>query len=132
MIASGRQAASFLLALAVLVASAGGLARAGEPAKLSGPEIKALFDGNSVDGMWGQHHYRSYFDPSGETIYQEEGRPPQEGRWHVSDTQYCSRWEPGGTTCYDIYRDGEQIIWVSPDSGNRYGSVLMTGKAVPW
>jgi hypothetical protein len=36
------------------------------------------------------------------------------------------------TTCYDVYRDGEQIIWVNPDSGNRYGSVLMVGKAVPW
>jgi len=122
----------WFMALVAFVAIGTTTAQAGEPVKLTGPEIKALFDGNSVDGIWGQAHYHSYFDPAGMTLYQEEGRPPQEDRWHVSDTQYCSRWEPGGTTCYDIYRDGEQIIWVSPDSGHRYSSVLISGKAVPW
>jgi hypothetical protein len=120
------------IALAAFVAIGATPAQAGEPVKLTGPEIKALFDGNSVDGIWGQAHYHSYFDPAGMTLYQEEGRPPQEGRWHISDTQYCSRWEPGGTSCYDIYRDGEQIIWVGPDSSHRYSSVLISGKAVPW
>lgn len=132
MIAPKCRARPVLFALAILSAMSIGAAQAGEPIKLMGPEIKALFDGNSVDGIWGQAHYHSYFDPGGMTLYQEEGRPPQEGRWHVSDTQYCSRWEPGGTTCYDIYRDSEQIIWVSPDSGHRDSSVLVSGKAVPW
>jgi hypothetical protein len=91
--------APILVILGILLTVTVGAARAGDPVKLTGPEIKALFDGKSVEGFWGQAHYRSYFDPSGMTLYQEEGRPPQQGRWHVSDTQYCSRWEPGGTTC---------------------------------
>jgi len=100
--------------------------------KLTGPEIAALFAGNSVEGMWGTKHYRSYFGTDGSTLYQAVGEPQQAGRWRASETQYCSKWEMGGESCYDIFQDGDRVIWSAPESGHRYESTLIEGKAVPW
>jgi hypothetical protein len=100
------------------------------PVKLSGPEIKALFSGNTVHGTWAGKEYWSFFGADGWTTYRAAGGKPADGRWGASATQYCSTWDPGGSSCYDIYRDGDQILWV-PASGERYPSTLLTGDQVP-
>ena len=102
-----------------------------EERKLTGGEIHKLLAGNSVHGMWGQSEYKSYFDPGGATTYHAKGRDPSSGYWRTTATQYCSTWDPGGTSCYDIYRDGETILWGVPSSGARYPSTLLTGDQVP-
>ncbi len=101
-----------------------------DPVKLSGPEIKALLSGNTVHGTWAGKEYWSFFGSDGWTTYLAAGGKPADGRWGASSTQYCSTWDPGGSSCYDLYRDGDSILWV-PASGERYPSTLLTGNQVP-
>ncbi len=116
-------------ALLVLLLGAAGTAAA-EPVKLAGPEIKALFTGNTVHGDWAGREYWSFFGADGWTTYRAKGGKPDDGRWYVSATQYCSTWHSGGATCYDIYRDGDRIVWETAEK-HRYASQLLTGDQVP-
>jgi hypothetical protein len=102
------------------------LPAAADEHKLSGEEIHKLLAGNSVHGMWGQSEYKSYFDPGGATTYHAKGRDPSNGYWRTTATQYCSTWNDH-ESCYDLFQDGEKIIWVVPDTGNRYPSTLVKG-----
>lgn len=97
--------------------------------KLEAEEIAAVLSGNTVAGLWGETAYKSYFDPSGLTIYQPEGGPPDRGKWRVDgeNDRYCSHWERSGWSCYDIYQEGDQIIWQLPSGGERYPSTLLVG-----
>ena len=99
---------------------------AGEEKKLSTDEIQQAFAGNTVHGMWGQTEYYSYFDPGGSTDYTTK-RGTDRGRWRAAHDQYCSQWQMSGESCYDIYRDGDRIIWIGPSSGARYDSTLIPG-----
>ena len=101
---------------------------AAAPAKMTGEEIKAALTGNSVAGVWGSTPYVSSFDASGSTVYTAQGRAPAQGRWSVKGDQYCSTWEQGGESCYDLERDGDTIIWVVPETGARYPSALIKGQ----
>ena len=114
---------ALLTAVSLLASTLG--ATAGEH-KLSGDEIHKLLAGNSVHGMWGASEYKSYFDPGGATTYHAKGRDPASGYWRTTATQYCSTWNDH-EACYDLYQDGEKIIWVVPDTGNRYPSTLLKG-----
>jgi len=105
---------------------------AADPVKLSGPEIYEAFAGNTVHGFWGATEYRSYFDANGTTIYATRSRPPERGTWRVTDTQYCSRWEQSGESCYDVLRDGDTIVWVTPSTGTAHNSTLIEGRALSW
>ncbi|HVO02959.1 MAG TPA: hypothetical protein VMT54_12195 [Candidatus Cybelea sp.] len=120
-----------LPALAILLAALPGLSAAADPVKLSGAEIKTLFTGNTVHGQWAGKEYWSYFGADGWTTYLAKGGQPANGRWVVTATQYCSTWNPGGTSCYDLYRDGDTIVWRVPSSGERYPSALLTGDQLP-
>jgi hypothetical protein len=115
--------AGALACCSVAASSAG----AGER-KLTTDEIQKAFAGNSVHGMWGQTEYYSFFDPGGATDYTTK-RGTDRGRWHAAHDQYCSQWQMSGESCYDIYRDGDRIIWVVPSSGARYDSTLVPGQA---
>ena len=116
-----------LLALAILLAT--GPARA-EPKKLTAAGIAEALAGNTIEGLWGATPYRSYFDADGTTLYQAEGRPVDRGRWRAdaAKDQYCSWWEQSGWSCYEIYREGETIIWAIPRSDTRYPSTLLEGR----
>lgn len=97
--------------------------------KLTADEIADALTGNTVEGLWGQTAYKSYFDPSGFTLYQPSGRPPDRGKWRVDGEadRYCSHWERTGWSCYDLYREGDEIIWQIPGSDTRYSSKLLQG-----
>ena len=86
--------ASIILAL-VLAASG---AASAEPVKLAGPEIKALFTGNTVHGDWAGREYWSFFGADGWTTYLAKGGKSDDGRWYASETQYCSTWHSGSRT----------------------------------
>ena len=98
--------------------------------KLSTAEIEKAFAGNTVHGMWGQTEYYSFFAANGATDYTTKNGTDR-GHWRAAHDQYCSQWHMSGESCYDIYRDGERIIWVVPSSGTRYDSTLMPGEATP-
>ena len=117
------------LSIATLLIALGGTASA-DPVKLTGPEIKALFTGNTVHGDWAGKEYWSYFGADGWTTYLAKGGKPDDGRWYASATQYCSTWHSGGATCYDIYKDGDQIVWETAEK-HRYASTLLTGDQIP-
>ncbi len=81
------------------------------PDRLSGSEIKAWIGGNKVVGVWAGTSYRQLFRPDGTTAYDAAGTARDEGRWWVTDTEYCSWWAGSGETCYQVLRDGETLIW---------------------
>jgi hypothetical protein len=108
------------------LAAVAGSAGAAEQ-KMTGAEIRAALTGNSVRGFWGQTEYKSFFDVDGSTIYHAKGRDPDRGRWRATDTQYCSTWRDT-ESCYDLYRNGDMIIWLVPESGARYPSTLVRGE----
>ena len=116
-----------LLSLFLVVLAAG--ASDAAERKLAADEIAAALTGNTVEGLWGETPYKSYFDPGGFTIYQPEGGRPDRGKWRADrdSDRYCSHWERSGWSCYDVYQDGDQIIWVQPSDGKRYPSTLLMG-----
>lgn len=119
-----------LLGLVVVACLSGQTAIRAEERKLNAGEITEALRGNTVDGRWGASPYRSYFDSNGVTIYQQEGMPADHGKWRVDREQdrYCSWWARTGWGCYDIYREGDTIIWADPHSKRRYPSTLLQGK----
>ncbi len=78
----------------------------------------------------GQTPSRSYFDGNGATPYQPQGRAVDRGSWKVDKTnhQSCSRWQRSAWHCYDLYRDGDTIIWSIPGTATRHTSALLEGK----
>jgi hypothetical protein len=74
--------------------------------------------------------YYSFFDPNGATDYTTRNGIDR-GHWRAAHDQYCSKWQMSGESCYDIYRDGDRIIWIVPSSGIRYDSTLIPGEAKP-
>lgn len=81
------------------------------PERLSGPEIRDWLLGNTVVGVWAGTPYRQLFRPDGTTAYKADGVPVDEGRWWVTDTEYCSWWQGSGEACYLVLRDGDDLIW---------------------
>ena len=76
------------------------------PDRLSGAEIKAWIDGNTVVGVWAGTAYRQLFRPDGTTAYDAAGTVRDKGRWWVTDREYCSWWAGTGEACYQVLRDG--------------------------
>lgn len=129
---SGRRRAIFLAALlAFLAFDAGSPGWAQDPVRLTGSEITTLLLGNSVEGTWSGSHFRSYFSSDGTTLYQAEGQPPEQGHWRIVGDQYCSIADEGDA-CFNLYRDGQDLVWEDPRSGQRFASAVIEGKAVPW
>ena len=124
-----RNALSALLA-AALLALVPALPAAAEARKLSAVEIEDRLVGNTVEGLWAGRPYKQFFDGSGNTLYVEDGRQPSMGRWKA-DTEkdaYCSWWEVGGWSCYEVLDGGpDTIIWVSPSSGEEYPAKVLPG-----
>ena len=99
-----------LIGLSVAIASLPALA---VETKLSGPEIAALLPTIAATG----EATSQSFAVDGSTIYVSSGRPSN-GRWRVEGDQYCSVWPPAERwACYDVLRDGDQIIWVDRSGG---------------
>ena len=67
------------------------------------------------------------FGSDGTTIYHAKGRDPTQGRWRTTDSQYCSTWRDV-ESCYDLYRNGDEIIWFVPETHHRYPSSLVKGR----
>ena len=117
-----RNALSVLLA-AALLALVPAVPAGAEPRKLSAGEIENRLIGNTVEGLWDGRPYKQFFDASGNTLYVEDGRQPSMGRWKADAEKdaYCSWWEVGGWSCYEVLDGGpDTIIWVSPGSGDQF------------
>lgn len=99
----------FFITLVLLIGFAG--PAAAMPDRLSGAEIKQWIDGNTVVGVWAGTSYRQLFRPDGTTAYDATGTARDEGRWWVTEAEYCSWWSSTGETCYQVLRDGEMLIW---------------------
>jgi hypothetical protein len=101
-----------------------------EERKLSAAEIEETLIGNTVEGLWDGSSYKQFFDASGNTIYVEDGRQPNFGRWKADAEKdaYCSWWEVSGWACYEVLDGGpDTIIWVSPGSGDHYPAKVLAG-----
>lgn len=82
--------------------------------KLTGPQISELLV--TIKSI-GENNSQT-FGKNGATNYTEKNRDSF-GRWWVEADQYCSVWPPNSfKACYDVLRDGNQLIWVG-ESGRR-------------
>ncbi len=99
------------IAAAVVVFSFGLGAAAADERQLTGTEIAAWIDGNTVVGVWAGSAYKQYFSPQGWTDYDQENAAVDRGTWWVTDDRYCSNWDVGGDACYRVLRDGDTLIW---------------------
>ena len=79
--------------------------------RLSGPEIRDWLLGNTVVGAWAGTPYRQLFRTDGTTAYKADGTALDEGRWWVTEAEYCSWWQGSGEACYQVLRDGDDLIW---------------------
>lgn len=113
-----------LAALLLLAATAAGAAER----KLSADEIRGLLAGKTAVSTQGSP-YRQYFDPNGVTLYLPEGGSEDRGKWEADETkqQYCSWWERGGWSCYDLYETEEGILWRGA-GGSEYPARLLEGR----
>ncbi|WP_299622002.1 hypothetical protein [Pelagibius sp.] len=98
--------------------------------KLTAAEIRTLLDGRTALGNWRGTDTRQYFATSGLTVYLEKGGIPDEGKWRVDEAknQYCSWWQRGGWSCYDVETDGATHYWVSPGSDYRSPFTMTDGR----
>ena len=131
---ASRRSALFAACVTALAAALIGLAPAtavaNDERKLSGVEIEDILVGNTIEGLWAGRAYKQFFDGSGNTLYVEEDRQPSMGRWKADKEKdaYCSWWEVGGWSCYEVLDGGpDTIIWVSPGSGDKYPAKVLPG-----
>lgn len=118
--------------LAIIALLTLGAPAVAEPVKLSGSEIRTVLTGNTVHGAWAGHEYWSYFAPDGRTAFLPEGyAAPYLGNWRVEGSQYCSSWSNGDAGCYNVYKEGDKIIWETPEDRKRYDSQLLNGDRLP-
>ena len=91
-------------------------------------ELRSLLSGNTMRGTWAGRPYTQYFDPNGQTRYQEDARQLEHGRWRVNQRgQYCSVWPPSDRwVCYNVRVAGQHIFWQSGD--DFYPSEVREGK----
>ena len=87
-----------------------------------------LLSGNTMNGVWGEYNYKQYFNPNGETTYQEEGKPETYGTWRINDEgQFCSIWPPSADEyCYVVLKDDETLLW-EDGRGNVYPATVEVG-----
>ena len=92
-----------------------------EEVRLKGAEIRLALSGHSVAGVDDGGAWTQDFAADGATVHRQ-GTGQSTGTWDVRGDQYCSRWPPGdGLTCYDMARDGEDIVFIAA-GGKRYKS----------
>jgi hypothetical protein len=103
----GRRLGGIALLLALGVATPA--AAMADP--LSGEQIRAWIDGNTIVGNWAGTPYRQYFGPDGLTTFEADSAPAEIGRWWVTEVEFCAIWPTGGQVCYRVVREGETLIW---------------------
>ncbi len=122
-----KRACAAVLLLAISLAAQG--TQAQEPRRLSAAEMQVLLSGHTAISTSGAP-YRQYFDADGKTIYLPEGGQPDTGKWRIDAgrQQYCSWWQRGGWSCYEMFETGEgEIIWRST-GGRDYPARLVQGR----
>jgi hypothetical protein len=95
---------------------------AAEERALSGTEISASLNDQTLLGANPEDKIEQIFQSTGLTIYIEHGSQSQ-GQWKVDGDKYCSVWPPSKYwACYSVTQDGEAITFVS-SSGERFPMV---------
>ena len=124
-----RMAAALAALMAVGLTLAGGNSSGAAERRMTGSEIREALSGNSVEGVWGNTPFHTYFQPNGVMLYKPRGGPLETGKWRVDDAQnlYCAWTARQGWRCYELYRDGRTIVWSAPGGQERYVSEIQGG-----
>ena len=122
-------AASAILVVVGLIAACGTAANA-EEQRMNSQQIREALSGNSVEGMWGNTPFRTYFQPDGVMLYKPRGGPLETGKWRIDESQdlYCAWTARQGWRCYELYRNGRTILWSVPGGDERYISQIRGGR----
>ena len=95
---------------------------------LNAAEVNEALTGNTARGVEPGPAFLQYFDANGVTTYATRSAPVDHGRWRVDDDgRYCSQWRDGGWACYEVWAEGDRVVWVS-SSGTRYPAVMVEGR----
>ena len=97
---------------------------------MSADEIREALAGNTVEGLWRNTPYLSYFQPNGVTLFRPEGGEQETGKWRIDKDkdQYCAWLARTGWRCYRLYRDGRTVIWETPGTEERFPSRIIPGR----
>ncbi len=95
--------------------------------RMTGEEIKQALTGNTAVGTASKPPFRQLFLADGTTAYADGQRPTSYGLWNVQGLNYCSEWDNGAWSCYEVYQTDEGIVWVGKDRGDRYPAKVLAG-----
>jgi hypothetical protein len=116
------------LIAALLIIGVVGAARA-EERRLNAEEIAAALTGNTARGVEPGPEFLQFFDANGTTTYVTKSGPPDHGRWRTdAGGLYCSSWRDSGWSCYEVWGEGDAIVWVAPATGTRYPARMLPGR----
>lgn len=91
--------------------------------QLSGAQIAAMLNNNVLYGETNGQATDQIFQKNGVTYY-HIGSGQSQGQWKVVSDQFCSQWSPNPAwVCYDVTREGQSVIFISP-SGERSEMIL--------
>lgn len=100
-----KHALAIAIAMTVGVASAG---LAGETKILSATEIKELFSGNTISGVFGEEEtrYAQRNHANGTAVIHVDGSPIRFAPWFTSEPDsYCEDWDKDGVFCFKLQHD---------------------------
>lgn len=113
-----------VLFLATIVASAHARAHAMEQRRLLGPEIEVMLTDRTATYPDGA---KQFFSAAGWTDYVDASGAVDRGRWEVRDNAYCSWWERGGWSCYEVTSAWQDVVFIGVESRKEYPGRMVDG-----
>lgn len=95
-----------------------------EQRRLLGPEIATMLTDRTATYPDGA---KQFFSAAGWTDYVEENGAVDRGRWEVRDDWYCSWWERGGWSCYEVTSAWQDVIFIGVDSRKEFPGRMTDG-----
>ncbi|WP_338549837.1 hypothetical protein [Roseovarius phycicola] len=99
---------------------------------LTAAEIDLHLRGNTIKGAWSGEAYTQFFSEDGQTVYLQQNRRPDVGRWRVNSetNQYESWWEQTGWTGYTVLETKDGYAWKRGDDHEVFS--MSAGKQIKW
>jgi hypothetical protein len=114
-----RVALAFLVVALVAAPS-----QAMEQRRLIGSQIEMILNDRTARYADGA---RQFFSAAGWTDYRDADGTVDRGRWEVRGNQYCSWWERGGWSCYDVMNAWQDVTFIGAESGRTYLARMADG-----
>ena len=109
-------AAAKVAAITIIITSALAIAPAHADLKrMDGSGIAAAMEGKTISGKRDGKAFVQTFDAGGITVRKVAEEAALEGSWQVREDRFCLQWPAAAWTCYDIFGDGDVVVFVGED-----------------